>query len=433
MKNKKTTVRKHKRQPTITVPGSNTVAHRDAESPFISFFSGALGLDIGLESAGLRSLAVNDVDPVACKTIRQNRPHLKLFDFDLRRLSAEQLLKDLGVEREELFAIVGGPPCQAFSTAGRRLGLNDDRGNVFLHFVKLIAGLRPKYVIFENVRGLLSAPLVHRPHEQRGRGFDALTQDEKPGGALLHILGLLEEAGYSTTFTLYNTANFGVPQIRERLIFFSSRDGKKIPFMCPTHDELGSNGLPKWKSLREAIAHLQGAKLNAGKFPESRLKYYRMLREGQNWRSLPPDIQKEAMGASWYAGGGKTGFYRRLAWDKPAPTLVTSPTMPATDLCHPEQLRPLSVEEYAAIQTFPPDYEFCGRLDDQYRQIGNAVPCKFGKAIATHILAFDRGTLSQANSNGKMSRYVGTDHESWRRSVLASEQSEFCFTAPESA
>ncbi len=263
------------------------------------------------------------------------------------------ICKDTGIERGHLFAVVGGPPCQAFSTAGRRLGLNDERGNVFLHFISLIRELQPKYAIFENVRGLLSAPLVHRPHEQRGPGFPPLAEEERPGGALLHILRLLEDAGYQVTFTLYNTANFGVPQIRERLIFFASRDGRKVPFIKPTHDEFGRDGLPRWITLREAIGHLQGCQQQAAQFPENRIRYYRMLKEGQNWRDLPERIQREAMGDSWYAGGGKTGFYRRLAWDKPSPTLVTRPTMKATDLCHPEEIRPLSVEEYAAIQTFP--------------------------------------------------------------------------------
>jgi DNA (cytosine-5)-methyltransferase 1 len=119
-----------------------------------------------------------------------------------------------------------------------------------------------------------------------------------------------------------------------------------------------------------------------------------MLSEGENWRDLPVHVQRQAMGPSFYAGGGKTGFYCRLAWDKPAPTLVTSPTMPATDLCHPTDLRPLSVEEYCAIQTFPPEFAFIGSTQDKYRQIGNAVPCLFGEAIAHHIVAFDEGKLN---------------------------------------
>jgi len=128
-------------------------------------------------------------------------------------------------------------------------------------------------------------------------------------------------------------------------------------------------------------------------------------------------VQQTAMGASWFAGGGKTGFYRRLSWGKPSPTLVTRPTMPATDLCHPEKLRPLSVEEYAAIQTFPKSHIVCGKLDDQYRQIGNAVPCQFGEAIARHLVNFDNGIAKTISVDTRMSRYMGTDHESWRESI----------------
>lgn len=392
-----------------------------ASRTFLSFFSGALGLDIGLHQAGLDCISINEFDKTALETIRRNLPTLypqrppRVYPNDARELSPDVLRKDLGTQTEDLFAIVGGPPCQAFSTAGKRLGLNDERGNVFLHFIDLIIRLRPKYAIFENVRGILSAPLTHRPHNERGNGFPPLAQAEKPGGALLHILKKLEEAGYRTTFDLYNTANFGVPQARERVIFFASRDGRRIPHMYPTHSCDGSDGTLPWRTFRQAVANVKGT--NASKFPASRLRYYRMLKEGQNWRDLPPDAQREAMGASFHAGGGKTGFFRRLAWDKPAPTLVTCPTMPATDLCHPVENRPLSVEEYAAIQTFPPSYIFEGSLADQYRQIGNAVPCHFGRVIGEHVITFDEGKLDEERPRQKVSRYLGTDHVTWRASI----------------
>ena len=396
--------------------------HRETQRQFISFISGALGLDLGLEAAGLRCVAVNDVDPIACATIRRNRADLRILHCDIRALSAVELRRSLAIKSGSLFALVGGPPCQAFSTAGRRLGLNDERGNVFLHFISLIRELRPKYAIFENVRGLLSAPLLHRPHEQRGPSFSPLSAQERPGGALLHILQVLEDAGYRVTFTLYNTANFGVPQIRERLIFFAACEGTRVPFMRPTHDEKGRFGLLRWTTLRDAIGHLPAHLCHTGKFPENRIRYYRMLKAGQNWRDLPEHIQREALGDSWYAGGGKTGFFRRLAWDKPSPTLVTRPTMKATDLCHPDEIRPLSVEEYAAIQTFPSTYVFEGKLEEQYRQIGNAVPCRFGEVIGRHIVAFDEGRLIDDQGTGKMSRYDGTDHASWRESVAWMER-----------
>jgi DNA (cytosine-5)-methyltransferase 1 len=373
----------------------------------------------------LEPVAVNEIDKKTCDTIRLNRPDLRLYAEDIRQLSPERLRFDLGRDADELFAIAGGPPCQAFSTAGRRLGLNDERGNVFLHFIDLIVGLRPKYAIFENVRGLLSAPLKHRPHDQRGRGFPPLQSDELPGGALTHILQRLESGGYTTTFTLYNTANFGVPQIRERLIFIASREGHQVPHLRPTHDENPIDSLAPWRTFRDALVGRKVNGTHALNFPENRIQYYRLLRAGQNWRDLPAHVQEEAMGGSWLSGGGKTGFFRRLSWDKPSPTLVTRPNMKATDLCHPSELRPLSVEEYAALQTFPENYVFSGSLDDQYRQIGNAVPCVFAEKIGQHLIEFDEGRLAKVVYPSVTSRYVDTDHIAWKRNIdKASSQME---------
>jgi DNA (cytosine-5)-methyltransferase 1 len=380
---------------------------------FISFFSGGRGLDLGLEQAGWRCVAANEFDPAACETIKLNDPNLPLYSGDIRELTPERLLNNLDLTSGELFAIVGGPPCQAFSTAGRRLGLNDSRGNVFLHFLDIIAALKPKYAVFENVRGLLSAPISHRPHFDRHAGAPPLSEEEQPGGALHLILSKLRGDGYEVTFNLYNTANFGVPQSRERLIFIASRDGNRVPHLQPTHDFKGAGGLLPWLTFREAVAPLQNAEHHFTTFPAKRIEFYKLLKAGQNWRNLPIELQAAAMGNSFYSGGGKTGFYRRLSWEKPAPTLVTRPNMKATDLCHPQELRPLSVEEYAAIQTFPLTYRFSGNLDDQYRQIGNAVPCLFAHSIGKHILEFDRGALTGDLHAGPLSRYVNTDEDSW--------------------
>ncbi len=385
---------------------------------YMSFFSGALGLDLGLEAAGLEAVSYNEVERKFCETIKLNKPDTHLYGCDIRELKAEQLLNDHGLKKGELFAIVGGPPCQAFSTAGKRQSLSDDRGNVFLHFIDIIEGMKPKYAVIENVRGLLSAALKHRPHTERGKEFPPLSIEESAGGALAHIISKLEKAGYKVSFTLYNSANFGVPQVRERVIMLASREGHEIPFVAKTHSDKDDN-LPPWKTTKDAIWDLKDRKdLEHTVFPEKRLKYYRLLTSGQNWKSLPIDLQKEAMGKSFYSGGGKTGFLRRLDWHKPSPTLVTSPTMPATDLCHPDNNRPLSVEEYARIQTFPDDYIFAGKTLDKYKQLGNAVPCGLGKAIGEHLIKFDNGTLTKFNTDGRLSRYKNTDHKSWYNNLL---------------
>ncbi len=380
----------------------------------LSFFSGCMGLDLGLKKAGIEVLLACENDPVTQKTIQMNCPNLALIG-DIRDYQATEIREIAGLNQtEDIDIIVGGPPCQAFSSAGKRQGLNDERGNVFLTFIDLMTQLKPRFAIIENVRGLLSAPLNHRPHNMRGKNFPPLSQDEKRGGALLFIIQRLKQAGYSISFNLYNSANFGTPQQRERMIIACSRDGQKLPYLTPTHSENGLYDLPRWKTLKTALEGLP-QEHNFVKFPEKRLKYYRLLKSGQNWRDLPIELQKEALGKSYYSGGGKTGFYRRLAWDKPSPTLVTHPAMPATDLAHPDTDRPLSIEEYKRIQEIPDDWMIAGNLIHQYRQVGNAVPCSLGVAIAKMLLNYIKGEKPTIYPDFPYSRYHKTDDVSWMK------------------
>ena len=381
----------------------------------LSFFSGAMGLDIGLEQAGFEILSCCEVDNSCRKTILKNKPQISLIG-DIRDYDARQIRKSAGLKTDdEIDLVVGGPPCQAFSTAGKRQGFDDKRGNVLLTYLDRIIGLRPKFAVIENVRGMLSAPMKHRPHNLRGSGFLPLAHEEEKGGALYYILERLRNAGYGVSFNLYNAANFGTPQKRERVIIVCSREGNKLPHLMPTHTEDGAFGLPQWRTFREAVRGLPKKGLHHIEFPEKRLKYYRMLKPGQYWRHLPRDLQKEALGASYYATGGKTGFFRRLAWDEPAPTLVTHPAMPATDLSHPVEDRPLSIEEYKRIQEFPDDWQIEGSLIEQYRQLGNAVPVSLGRAVGRLLIDYMAGKKIKTYSNFSYSRYVNTDEGNWER------------------
>lgn len=378
----------------------------------LSFFSGAMGLDLGLEKAGIHILLACESDKHCRKTIETNRPDVALLG-DIWQYSAEDIRNAAQLsEEDDIDVIVGGPPCQAFSTAGSRRGFQDIRGNVFLKFIDLILELRPKYAVIENVRGLLSAPLAHRPHAERGDSWEP-DFDEKPGGALLHILQTLRSGGYGVSFNLYNSANFGVAQIRERVILLCSRDGTELPHLNPTHSQDGSFGLPKWKTFREAVEGVNEFGCDHVQFPEDRLQYYRLLGPGQYWKHLPEELQKKALGKSFFSGGGKTGFLRRLDWEKPACTLVTAPNMPATDICHPTENRPLSIQEYKRIQMFPDDWQLGGKLIDQYRQVGNAVPVGLGEAVGRAILSHMRGAAIQPPLGFKFSRYKNTDESSW--------------------
>src|SRR5690554_474455 len=377
----------------------------------LSFFSGAMGLDIGLHKAGFETLLACEIDKSSRQTILANNPNIGLIG-DIRAYDTSEILEYAGLKsREEVDLIVGGPPCQAFSSAGRRMGLADDRGNVFLKFIEVIENLRPKFAVIENVRGLLSATfdIELRPEEEE---FLPLDLKGLKGATMFYVYNRLRAAGYAVSFNLYNSANYGTPQIRERVIIVCSRVNEKVPYLEPTHSQHGEYDLPKWTTLKDALHNLNGIDPEYIPFPEKRLKYYRLIKSGQNWRSLSVDLQKEAMGKSYFLGGGKTGFYRRLDWDLPSPTLVTHPAMPATDLGHPEEDRPLSVQEYKRIQEFPDDWKIIGSLTNKYKQIGNAVPVSVGEAIGRLILKLNNNEIDEPHfRNFKYSRYLRTSDQ----------------------
>ena len=323
---------------------------------------------------------------------------------DINNYDAEEILRMAKIpEGRKVDVIFGGPPCQAFSTAGARRALDDERGNVFLRYIEIVEKIKPTYVVIENVRGLLSAPYPYKD----------ITEPIK-GGALCVILDRLKAAGYTISFDLYNAANFGAPQIRERVVMIGKLGDEKVPYLSPTHSENSQFNLRSWRTLDEALKDMEESEQHYIEFPEQRLKFYRMLKEGQYWKDLPEDAQKEAMGEKLKLGGGKTGFYRRLNFKRPSPTLVTNPTMPATDLCHPTKDRPLSVEEYSRIQEFPEDWKICGPILEQYKQIGNAVPVKLGEAIARTIIADMNGEKLPEIKGFPFSRYKNTSDITWR-------------------
>ena len=373
----------------------------------LSFFAGAMGLDLGLSRGGIEPILACEMDKHCRMTIGKNKPDIGLIG-DINNYTADKILEYAGVpEGRTVDLIVGGPPCQAFSSAGARRGLDDARGNVFLTFIDRIIDIQPTYAVIENVRGLLSSPFPYSDNLTLDECVEAGIEPIK-GGALLHILRRLREAGYTVSFELYNSANYGAPQIRERVVMICHRGTEKVGYLAPT--------LPTWNTLATALNALpEGLEHNHIDFPDKRLRFYKMLTEGQNWRDLSDEMQKEAMGKSYYLGGGKTGFFRRLAYDRPSPTLVTHPAMPATDLCHPTEDRPLSVEEYKAIQGFPLDWVICGPILEQYKQIGNAVPIKLGEAIARNILAHMRGEQAEPPVGFRFSRYRNTDEVSWEQ------------------
>lgn len=360
----------------------------------ISFFAGAGGLDMGLEESGFNIELSVEIEDIYCETLRKNHPNANIKKADIMDYNKELVYKDAKLNNnDEIDLIVGGSPCQSWSTAGKRQAFNDSRGKAMLKFANLINEIQPKFFMLENVRGLLSAALKHRPLDERGDDNPPLQPDEQRGSALEYLLNKFKD--YKVEVQLLNAANYGVAQKRERVFIIGSRKDLNINYTFPeaTHDEKGINGKNKWIALREVLDNLSVPKHHYVKYSPERLEWMRLIpKGGGNWRDLisyGEEVVKKAMGGAYESGGGKVGFYRRVSIDKPSPTLLTSPAQKSTNLGHPFEDRPLSIEEYLAIQGFPADYELAGSLQDQYTQVGNAVPIRLayniGKSIYNHI------------------------------------------------
>ena len=260
-----------------------------------------------------------------------------------------------------------------------------------MDFVRLIKAMQPRFFIMENVKGLLSAHLK-----------DADGKDMNPLVFWI-ILDEFEKLGYKIIDGVLDAVNYGTPQFRERLIIIGSRDNEDLFMPIPTHFQTHQKAENRWATLGSAIWDLEKSDSECDRFTESRLKYLRLIPEGGNWKDLPKELQAEAMGGAFESGGGKVGFYRRLSYAQPAPTLTTSPVQKATMMCHPVLDRPLSVAEYARIQQFPDDMQFAGTMAEKYRQIGNAVPVGLGRALGDTLVS-----IADGNASVSVKRFRGT-------------------------
>jgi DNA (cytosine-5)-methyltransferase 1 len=360
--------------------------------PVVSLFSGAMGLDLGLIEAGLSVQVSQDIDKWCVETMRSNH-HCAVLG-DIRELlandpSCEFLLTPAKLRRQDVFAVVGGPPCQAYSTAGKRKGVEDARGMLFNQFIEVVSTIRPRFFVMENVKGLKSMP--------------SDPADPQAAPLLETILAQFKALGYHVVHGILDAVHYGTPQFRERLVIIGSRDREPIFLPAPTHFHMHQDPAMRWRTLFDAIGDLEGQAMTCAKFTANIAKYVATVPEGGNWRSLPADVQPAAMGGAFESGGGKVGFYRRLNYAEPAPTLVTSPIQKATLLCHPRETRPLSLREYARIQGFADDWIFDGKPVDCYRQIGNAVPVPLGRAIGQMLLS-----VAMGNSEIRVKRMRGT-------------------------
>ena len=325
----------------------------------IELFAGTGGLAIGMEKAGFDSVLLNEIDKHACNTLRKNRPDWNVVEGDISGI-------DFTEYHNEVDILSGGFPCQAFSYAGNKLGFEDARGTLFFEFARAVKESNPKVILAENVRGLLK-------HDD--------------GKTLEAIKSVIDELGYELVEPRVLKAMFyQVPQKRERLLLVGIRK------------DLASKVAFKWPSPYKRIMNLKDA-LKKGdlydsdvpisegqKYPEKKKNILSLIPQGGYWRDLPDDLQREYMMKSYYLGGGKTGMARRLSWEEPSLTLTCSPAQKQTERCHPDETRPLTVREYARIQTFPDSWEFSGPITSQYKQIGNAVPVNLAYAIGRSLI-----------------------------------------------
>ena len=360
-----------------------------------------MGLDLGLEAAGLRPTLANELEPVFCQSIRRNRPLLDLIESDVRTLTGESLRTHRGYQGE-VYLMAGGPPCQTFCPGGKRAALTDPRGNLIYEYLRLISEVQPRHFILENVANLATAALRHRPIKDRpgqhwslkrydtsqyplGIGDVAMAQDEQAGSALRQIMTDVARLGYHINFGVLDSSDYGAPQQRLRFVMLGSREFPPPRLPQPTHGGV----LKPLATVRDAIAHLASAPGPHSEYTEPVRRVFALVPEGKNWRSLPKEMQRVAMGGSFNSGGGKTGFYRRLGWDKPSPTITGRANRKGSALCHPAADRPLSVRECAALQGFPSDWVFAGSMADGYTQVGNAVPIALGHAIGNALTAHE--------------------------------------------
>jgi len=359
----------------------------------IDLFCGVGGLSYGFaHNDGFEIIAANEILPNMAKAYSLNHPSTKVYVEDIKNFSAKKIEKDLGVKPGEIDIVVGGPPCQAYSTVGKRL-INDPRGKLFQEYYRVLKEFNPKLFLFENVRGLLSM--------QRGE-------------LLKTIISLFKSLGYKVQFKILNAADYGAPQIRERIIMIGSKLDSEFQYPTQTHRDpkeaadLFNKKLKPHLTLEEAISDLPFIKNgeesfeyatepkndfqklmrqnylgklidhNAPKNNEKLVKMMELLPDGGTPEDLPENLRPTS---------GFKNTYCRLWWKRPAPTITRNLSTPSSSRCiHPKAPRPLTTREGARIQCFPDNYQFYGSRSDKNLQIGNAVPTILSVTVSKSIL-----------------------------------------------
>ena len=334
----------------------------------IDFFCGCGGTSAGLAQAGMEILGGIDVDSIALGTFKKNFPNAAAIEADITELTVTNLRDQLGrIKRPLVFAACA--PCQPFSKQNRYKQESDGRGTLLDELHEFVEEMKPDYIVLENVPGL-----------QRIKE-----------GPFFKFLAFLESSGYEYDFDVKDAVNYGVPQTRRRLVLLASRHGA-ICLPKPTHGasadmkayETVADAISNYPELEAGAKDCSVANHEAAKISDINIERLKHTPEGGDRRDWPDRLVLECHKRKV----GYTDTYGRLKGNEPAKTLTTKCfSISNGRFGHPSQNRALSVREAAALQTFPDEFEFEGTLTQAARQVGNAVPVKFAKALGDAILS----------------------------------------------
>ena len=390
-----------------------------AKPTIVSLFTGAMGLDLGFEKHGFDVKVALDNDAAVKATMQANDKTIAVVTSNLSDVETSTILELADLKVGEVTVVTGAPPCEPFTTAGARNGFRDHRANAIHEFIRVVKESRPEYFVFEEVPGFLRAAKRHMSFYERAKLKDhQIDTDARLGSAFEEVMQVFQSLGYRLSFdpknpksSLLNSANYGSPQKRVRFVLIGALQGPSITLPKPTHgaphsSEVSMGLRQSWATLRDALTGLDSDGDEWVTFPQKWGQYLHRVPPGGCWRDLPAELHPVVLGGAHDDGsdpvtagmkGGRTGFLRRLSWDRPSPTLVDRPTNKANCLCHPDETRPLSVREYARIQGFDDSWKFSGTLSQRYRLIGQATPIDLSAAVAASILehwmgnAFENG------------------------------------------
>ena len=336
---------------------------------YISLFTGAGGLDIGLERAGLKAVSLCEIEAVFCETLHENQrfQHADGMDYFKEAIIhnadiCETAGQDLTLGNE-IDLIVGGPPCQAFSSSGKQRSVLDARGKLVHEFLRIIDEVRPKMFLFENVRGLVTA------RDSSG----------EPGGVIRDLLEQFHGIGYSCRAALLNSADYGSYQRRVRCFIIASRHGKAPPFPEPTHHKNPDFLFAKWRTLGEFLDESGDTNHRDYTFPTEEL--------AKQLKNLPDGSGIKSMGKAEPTRPGGHWGYRQGTFiaDQTLPARTVTGSASQDWIRHNGFLRRLTLREVMLLQGFPEDWRLCGTKAQKYKQVGNAVPAVFGELLGATI------------------------------------------------